>query len=473
MRLKIKQATLGDRPRGLFKFLLPDFLVGIFVAVSSDGMGAEEFAFRLAVVSMGVAFFTSLAETRKFFFSAGDMERFYFVRPTAASRFSSVAGITLLNLLVILSVFLPSVLLITMGGVVPASILAWSFVSLCASASSFFIFAWILSILPGRSADRILAISQLLMAFALLALFQLSQHIASPYALSVALPVSVGVLVLTSALFFLFPVSENLTEGLREQATVRFNSSSGLAAVLRRRRLINSGEEEAGFTFLMANLLRNTSFRLATIGIAGTPVVVAVYWTMQHARFLMPGLGGGLVSPELSAPISSLVVSGVVVYYFVSQNTLSARDYEAAWQFNIQTGFDRGRFVLGVRKALLLSVHVPLTLILFLVLLSGNSFQISLLTALTFYFLSHVAATWFSVMQKRFPFSMPFTQFGAIETVNLIFLLAFSSGVTIALYYAYGSLGGILGLNVFAFILVGILEFFSTRIVRKRLMLNA
>ena len=72
IRFRIKQTISGEKSRGILKFLAPDILIGLFLGVSPDGSRAEYFCLRAAVVATGVALFTSLAETRRFFFSGGD-----------------------------------------------------------------------------------------------------------------------------------------------------------------------------------------------------------------------------------------------------------------------------------------------------------------------------------------------------------------------------------------------------------------
>jgi hypothetical protein len=471
--LKIKQTVGGEGTRGLAKFLAPDMLVGFFLAISTSGARDASLPFRVGIVSAGVVIFTLLAESRKFFFSGGDLEEFYFVRATAMSRAASALGLLVLDLAVAASIFAPVLILSPVGRAYPADLIAWYIVSVFFSVSFCFILLFLVALLPARAANRVLTLLQVAMALCLLAAFQLSARLEVSVDLGRFLGVSTALFTVTFFLFGLFSFSEKLVSKLNQNG---YDSQSDLLRAVGRLEIpafIRSNEERAGFLFFFANLFRNPQFRLSTVGVAGTPVMVAVYWSMQGTGLMRFGFMPGFRTADMVAPIASLTVSGVIVYYFLSQNILSSRDHEAAWQFQTCGGFNVGRFVLGVRKALLLTVHVPVTILVFAVLAIGNPLGVSLLTALTFYLLGHVAISWFSVMQRRFPFSVPFTQLGATETVNLLFMLGFSFLATVLLFFAYGNIGHLLMLNLFAFILVGVLEYFSTAIANKRVKLGA
>ncbi|HQT90681.1 MAG TPA: hypothetical protein PL001_01480, partial [Candidatus Kryptobacter bacterium] len=58
------------------------------------------------------------------------------------------------------------------------------------------------------------------------------------------------------------------------------------------------------------------------------------------------------------------------------------------------------------------------------------------------------------------------------ETINLLFMLSFSFLVTTLLFLTYGNMEGLLMVNLFAFIFVGVLEYFSTAMVNKRVKLS-
>ena len=111
IRFRIKQTISGERSRGILKFLAPDIFIGLFLVISPDSTRVEYFSVRVAIVATGVALFTALAETRRFFFSGGDIERFYFVRPTVSSRIASISGMLVLIFLIVAAVFVPALLL--------------------------------------------------------------------------------------------------------------------------------------------------------------------------------------------------------------------------------------------------------------------------------------------------------------------------------------------------------------------------
>lgn len=470
---RIRQAISGEKPRGLLKFLTPDMIVGFFVGISSEEMNPGYFAARLSLVAVGVGLFTLLAETRRFFFSGGDVERFYFVQPTAASRLGSISGVIFLNLAVTIAVFIPAIVLSSIGRANPLQMAVWLLLTILVSTAAYLIILLPLALLPRKVADRTLTVLQAVMALALLGAFQLSAKLRlalDPFSILTASAIFFAAV---STVFATFPFHENLVLKLNGNASSSLADLFGVAERVKRLLLIRSDEEEAGFIFLAANLLRNSAFRLSTIGVAATPVMIAVFWSMQKARVMNFHLYPRLMDPNFVAPIASLVVSGVLIFYFICQNVLSSRDHDAMWLFRSQGGFNTGRFVLGVRKGLLVAVHLPVTALVFLVLVFTNPFWPSLLAAATYYFLVHVAASWFSVMQRRFPFSAPFTPLGVTETVNLVFMLAYSMAVSVVLFTAYGNVSDLLMVNLFAFILVGIIELLSVGIVNKRLKLSA
>ncbi len=471
-RFRIKQSIAGERPRGLIKFLAPDILVGFFLAISSQEMNSESFPLRVTIVCVGVALFTLLAETRKFFFSGGDMESFYFVQPTGASRLASASAVAFLDVAVSASIFLPAALASSAGRSYPGQMLIWFLISVFLSVSLYFLILFPVASLPRKAANRTLTLLQIAMALLLLAAFQLSARLDVPANFSGLLPAAAAIFLVSFLLFTAFPFPERLISKLSDTGSESPANLLPLVERLKRPTLSRSREEEAGFLFFLANLFRNSTFRLSTVGVAGTPVMVAVYWSMQHVRFIRFDVFPGMLTANFVAPIASLTVSGVLVYYFLYQNILSSRDYEAKWQFEACGDFDIGKFVLGLRKALLLSVHLPMTILIFSVLIVGNSFVVALATTITFYLFGHVAVSWFSVMQKRFPFSVPFTRLGAAETINLLFMLSFSFLVTTLLFVTYGNMEGLLTVNLFAFIFVGVLEYFSTAIVNKRVKLS-
>lgn len=468
IRFRIKQTISGEKSRGILKFLAPDILIGLFLGVSPDGSRAEYFCLRAAVVATGVALFTSLAETRRFFFSGGDTERFYFVRPTSSYRISSVSGMFVLNLLTVAAVFIPALLLNPGGLGFIARGIPWMLVSVCVSASIYFLLMILIASIPAAATNRALTFIQVIMALVLLATFQLSVRVGILLDAGLLIPAAAFIFLALSILFAVFPFSEMLVEKLGRESTGSIADLVGIAERLKKPLLIHYEEEKAGFMFFLSNLFRSSQFRLSTIGVAGTPVMVAIYWSMQRFPFMSFDPFHRNFAPDFIAPITSLVVSGIVVQYFLAQNVLSSRDHEAGWIFKVRGEFDSGKFVLGVRKGLLICVHVPVTILVFLVSLFTNPPIIALTVAATYYFIVHVAASWFSVAQRRFPFSVPFTPLGVPETVNLVFMLAYSLLAAMALIFAYGSAGKLLMVNILAFILIGVLEFSSVVIVNKR-----
>lgn len=472
VKFRIRQTIAGERAKGLLKFLAPDILVGLFLGISSEGIPVQYFPFRIMLVTVGICLFTSLAETRRFFFSAGDMEQFYFVQPTASSRLASVSGMIFLNLAIATSVFIPVIVVSPVGMAQPLEMIGWLLLSTCLSVSLYFVLLFLLSLLPDKGANRTLTVLQVLMALFLLAAFQLSARMELSVHTMWLIPFSVALLAITTFLFLAFPFSEKLVMKLGWNSSVSVTDLFAASERVKKLLMIHSADEEAGFMFFLANLFRNSSFRLSTIGVAGTPVMVAVYWSMQRIRLMRFNLFSGFFSPDFVAPIGSLVVSGIVVYYFLSQNILSSRDHDAVWMFKARKDFNKGRFVLGVRKGLLIIVHVPVTLVILLVSLFANPPLAAFAAAATYYFLVHVAISWFSAMQRRFPFSVPFAPLGVAETLNLLFMLAYSFLAIVALFAAYGNAGSLLTMNLFAFILIGILEYFSVGIVNRRVKLS-
>jgi len=124
---------------------------------------------------------------------------------------------------------------------------------------------------------------------------------------------------------------------------------------------------------------------------------------------------------------------------------------------------------MGVRKALILTLQLPVTLLIFFALILKDSLAGSLLAALSFCSLTQFSVSWFSIMQRRLPFSQPFARVGRVETVNVIFLFAYSAIVTVALFFCYSRIEYVLAMNLLAFIFIGIMEFSSVSIVNKRI----
>ncbi|HUI31006.1 MAG TPA: hypothetical protein VLX91_12400 [Candidatus Acidoferrales bacterium] len=438
------------------------------MAVSNWNYPDKSFMLKVGAVACSIALFTLTAVTKKLFFTGGDVENFYFVLPTTASRFASLSSVILLNLVVVLSVIVLPVLLVfhPLNFLGDAILIGIS--SSCYSATFYFVVLFVVALLPRRIADPALMIFQVLMALILLAVFQLPIYDVL-FSTTNFLSLTPCILFLVSCLLFLlFPLQEKLISNLKEYES---DSGMNLPAIVERLRnalFIRSSEEEAGFLFFLSNIVRGQSFRLSTIATAATPVMVAIFWVLRGFRFVNFGEPTGFLTPEYAAPIASLVGSGIVVHYFLSQNLLSSKDHDAAWLFKVNPLFCSGKFVLGVRKSYLTIVHVPMSIGIFLVIIQGNSFLESAVVALTFYFLTHIAATVFSITQKNLPFTLPFTRISSESIADLIFMLLYSTLVTFILLVSYEKIGNLLMLNLFAFILVSVIEFSSVRFTNSR-----
>lgn len=472
LRLRLKQVIGSFAAGALFKFLAPDFLAGIMMALSIGNRADASFAARVGVVACGIALFTLIVETRKLFFTGGDVEDFYFVQPTRISRFASLSTIIILDFVVILIAVIPSVLLVSFDSELLAKILSATVLAVYLSTSTYLVVVFFISSLSKRVTNSSLTIIQILMALILLAVFQLPSVTENSFQLN-STHLIYGTLLLASGILFLvFPFQEKLVSKLRE-----YGSASNTNLVLATERLrkvifVRSSEEEAGFLLFLANIFRGRSFRLSTIGTAATPVMVSVYWVLRGFHFVRFDMSGELLTSGFVAPIASLVTTGILVHYFLSQSLLGSMDHDAVWLFDTAPGFSFGKFVRGVRKSLLVAVQVPMAIAIFIVIIQRDNFVESALTALTFYALTNIAACFFSMMQKNLPFTLPFTQLRSRGVIDLIFVFIYSLIVTFALLASYGNIGKLLMLNLFAFILVGIIEFFSPGIIDRRMRLN-
>lgn len=487
LKLRIKQVVGPFAGGSILKFLAPDFLVGLFIALS-NGNNAEtnsatlldlNYSVRLWAVSVGISLFTSIVETRKLFFVGGEVEDFYFIQPTKISRFASLLATMLLDLAVIFSVVVPSLLFVSPDPASLARIMAVSVSAFLISSTLYLIIVSFISLLPKRIANSSLTFVQILAALILLSVFQLPLFSENLFDLGdrsqiseIFFLISCVLFLFSIIMFLFFPIQENLISNFKERES---SSVANLLSVIEKCRkflFVRSNEEEAGLLFFCSNLLRNQSFRLSTIGTAATPIMVAVYWSLRGFHFVGFGLPGGFMVAELVAPLASLVVTGILAHYFLAQTLLSSKDYDAAWLFSVNPQFRSGKFVSGIRKGLLTTVHIPVTIVIFLVAFNRDTFLESLIAALTFYFLTHVAVSFFSMVQKTLPFTLPFTQIISSGAIDLIFLFAYPIVVTFALFICYGGTESLLMLNLFAFILVCVLEFLSGRIIDKRIKLG-
>lgn len=463
----------GEGFKGVLKFFIPYFLVGFFIALSYKGLPWNEIEVHAVVVGVGACLFTSIAETRKLFYSGGDTENFYFVQPGLLFRAAFACAVVILNVGVALSIFIP-VFLISNPINVSFGELAAAFLSAAfLSVSIYLILMLFVSLSTARAANIILTCLQIAMAIALLAVLQLSAGVGMGEWITRETTAAVLLGTAVILLFVVTPVPDALVRKLSFISAKPGPDLYQIAQVLKKPALIRDSEQEAGFMFFLSGILRDPAFRLSSIGIAATPIMVAIYWSLRNIPVVNLDIPIAILNPDLVAPIASLAVSGVLVHYFISQNVLSSRNFEAKWIFDVNGKFDPGKFVLGARKALLICVHIPMTIGVFLALVFTNSVAQAVVAAVTFYFLCHVAASWFSIMQRNLPFSLPFTRIGTVETLNLLFMLGYSLLVIIALYFCAGQPGRLLMLNLFAFILVGVLEFASAGIVNKRIKLGA
>jgi hypothetical protein len=472
LKLRLKQVLGSFASGALFKFLAPDLLAGIMMALSIGNRADASFAARVGVVACGIALFTLIVETRKLFFTGGDVEDFYFVQPTRISRFASFSTIIILDLVVVLIAVIPSVLLVSFDTELLARILSASVLAVCFSTGIYLVVLFLISSLPKRVANSSLTITQILMALILLAMFQLPSVTENSFQVNSTQLIYGTLLLVSGILFFVFPIQEKLVAMLREDG-----SASNTNLVLATERLkkvvfMRSSEEEAGFLLFLSNIFRGRSFRLSTIGTAATPVMVSVYWALRGFHFVRFDMSGELPTSGFVAPIASLVTTGILVHYFLSQSLLGSIDHDAVWVFDTAPKFSFGKFVRGVRKSLLVAVQVPMTIAIFIVIIQRDNLVESTLTALTFYALTDIAACFFSIMQKNLPFTLPFTQFRSGGVIDLIFVLIYSFIATFALSVSYGNIGKLLMLILFAFILVGIIEFVSPGIIDKRMRLN-
>lgn len=484
LKLKLRQVVGPFRADQILKFLAPDFLIGIFMALSNENniqmnpsaFLDETYAVKLGAVACGISLFTLIVETRKLFFTGGDVEDFYFVQPTKVSRLASLLTVMLINIVIIISVDVPTLLLVSSRGGLLTEIISASIFTFLFSSMFYLIIISVISSLPTKIANSFLTVFQILMALILLAVFQLPLFAHNPSGSDGLFSIH-GLLTLIACVMFVasssvvifFPVQESLTLKLKDTES---RSAVDLLPVIEKHGKIlflRSKEEKAGVLFFLSQALRNQTFRLSTIGTAAAPVMVAVYWALRGFHFVSFDLPGGMMVPELVAPLASLVVAGVLAHYFLSQSLLSSKDFAAAWLFEVNREFSFGKFVLGFRKGFLVTVQIPMTIAIFIASLNRNPIWESAITVLTFYLLTHVAISFFSTAQKSFPFTLPFPQITSGGAIDLIFLLGYSAFVTAALFICYGKMGSLLMLNIFAFILTCGLEFFSARIIDKRI----
>ena len=466
LTLRLKQTIGGEGPGGLMKFLSPNILVGVFLGVSS--FSAERFAVqRAAIVATAVGLFTLIVESRKLFYSSGDVERFYFVQPNLLYRLTSVSAVLIVGLLVTSSVGVPFLLFSSLSrfpGWIGIKDLLEGWIVACAA---YLILISLLSLLPGKVVNLALTVLQIFFALSLVAMFQLSAGLTSDLHTFAGVELPIAVLALISAFVLIVPVPERITDSLRRESSTGRYDLMNFGEWYKRLTVVRGNEEEAGFVFFLSNLFRNSSFRLSTIAVAATPIMVAIYWSIRSARFVLAA--PGYTKAEMVAPLASLVVSGIIVHYFLSQNLLASRDTDASWFIRTASPFNTGRFVMGVRKALILTLQLPVTLLIFFALILKDSLAGSLLAALSFCSLTQFSVSWFSIMQRRLPFSQPFARVGRVETVNVIFLFAYSAIVTVALFFCYSRIEYVLAMNLLAFIFIGIMEFSSVSIVNKRI----
>lgn len=415
LKLRLKQAVGPFQARPIGRFLVPYFGAGIFLVLSTAEISHRSFMMRVGLVASGLSLFTFIVETRKLFFSGGDVETFYFVQQTISSRLATLSTLLLLDIAIVTSVFLPA-LIVDLSGSVGLSVGFTSYLfAFCSSATLYLFLLFIIGSLPKRIADSCLGLIQIVAVLVLLVIYQLPVGLNTFFDTSIL----VASLAFVSCLFAAFPLQETLVAKLGDPGLRKSLNLIKSIDSIRKLRLIRSSEEEAGAVLFVSNILRNRSFRLSMIATAFTPVVVGVYWSLRGARFF--GFGGSptFVSPESAAPLASLVTSGVLVHYFLSQNLLSTRDHEANWIFKVNTGFRVGGFVAGIRKSLLVVVHFPVTIVIFLILVGRNSLLDSMLVASTFYIVTHVAATGFSILQKELPFSLPFARLSSGGTGDI------------------------------------------------------
>ncbi|MCL5021644.1 MAG: hypothetical protein M1339_08345 [Bacteroidetes bacterium] len=473
LELRLKQMMGGEGIRGILKFFAPYLMVGLFLALSYGGLSPTDPAVKFTTISVGVALFTSIAETRKLFFSGGDAEDFYFVQPGFMSRFAFLFAILVLNVAVVFSIFIPIVLLPITSGFRFRELVPEVYRAAFVSASIYMVLLATVSVASEKSANVILTCLQIIAALALLATFPLLGSAGWDRWITVGQRETVWVILVLSLLFVVSPLAETLVRKLSHIGSLHSFDLYRVTEMLKVPAFVRSPEEEAGFLFFLSGISRDASFRLSSIGIAATPVMVAFYWSVRRIPVVHLSLPGSVLGSDFAAPIASLVISGVLVHYFLSQNVVCSKNHEARWMLQVRKPLDTGKFILGVRKGLLMTVHIPMTVGVFLAILLKDSVVDSLIVAMTFYLLCHVAASFFSVMQRNVPFSLPFTRIGATETVNLLFMVGYSLFVTVILFYAVGNPIMLLLVNLFAFILVGLLEFSSIAIVNKRVRLDA
>ena len=463
----------GEGAKGVIKFFLPYLLVGFFLALTYSGLKWPDVMHQLEIVGIGIALFTSIAETRKLFYTGGDTEDFYFVQTNFLFRATFACAIFVLNISLAISIFLPVILLsspvLTSPGEIAAGVLSVAFLS-----SSAYLFLLAAVSVAGRKVANIsLTGIQIAMALLLLGLLPLTTDTGLGGWVTSDLRIPLISFIVISLVFVSFPIPEALVSKLAYIDQVKSVDLVRVVNSLKTPAFIRSSEEEAGFVFVLSGIIRDPAFRLSSIGVGATPIMVAIYWSLRRIPVMTFSMPYAILSTDLAAPFASIVVSGVIAHYFISQNLVSSRNHEAKWILESAGNFQRGKFVLGARKALLLTIHVPMTLGIFLCLVFTSPLIVAIAATATFYFLCHVAASWFSAMQTNLPFTLPFSRVGATEMINLVFMMVYSALVVFAIYFSIGQPLELLMLNVFAVILISLLEFYSSSIVSKRARLSA
>jgi hypothetical protein len=483
LKVRVKQAVGEFGFGAVIKFLAPDFLTGIFLSFSF-AQGAEYFfLLKVGLLSSLVSMFTLLIETRRLFFSGGDLENFYFVQSRKLSRVVSLSAIFSLSSALVSAVLVPAALLCPLSSYSFSGLVFMLPVAAFFSATVYLLIISTLSLLPSRIANGTLIILQTLMALLLLVVFQLSisgsyfrrivpiSQNTGPIADAIVLGIVVTGFVLASFLFFVFPFQEVLISKLNEFGSAVLTDMLSLSKRLKNFVWIRNGEEEAGFLFFIAQIFRNQSIRLSTIAIVAMPIMVTAYWSVRGADFI--GVDAEFISfrPTSIAPFASLLVSGIMASYFMNQNFLSASDYEAKWILETYSCVKLSKFMIGFRKAFWIVVQVPTSLLVFFVIVLKEPFLSGALITLTFYLFTYLAAMWFFVTQKRLPFSLPFVQIGPLDFLGIASVLVYSFLVSIVIYFSYGNVEKILTADLFALVAIGFLKVLTVKIACRRLKL--
>ncbi|MGC8595782.1 MAG: hypothetical protein ACP5US_04480 [Candidatus Kryptoniota bacterium] len=399
--------------KGVIRFLIPELLAGVLVSVAvNNNLSGQGSGFIFQVI-FSTSLYILITESRKVFLIESDTEGFYFSPPTLQYHVAVFMSFVVISILVTAAVAAVPFFLSGSNTLFYIIVSGW-----LSSLNVFFVILIFVGFAGKNYVKFFLILFQIFSGIALLAVLESVGRRGYFFMNVQYIPVMLIALSFLFSCFVFSSTTEKISDGLSTRRRHNFRGLDKFPLWARRVLLLNRDNEFAGFLFMVANFSRDHTLRLTLITLTAMPYVAALYSLLSS--------GGIHGIDSMIKPMISVIAVGIFSYYFLSESITVSSYSEGRWFFRAMPSFNAQAFINGCRKASVVFVHIPATLLVFTAALSVCPFAYALLFVLSYHSFTYTALAWYFAFTKNFPLSISFKTLGASSISNLFFAFGYS-----------------------------------------------